>query len=176
MNPKWSRSYAGQEEILQYIEQTVDHYGLANKIEFGKKVVNATWNPNEKTWRVKVDNGEVSCNESKVVPTSRRVLKPISVVLLKNFRFINLSSDFISPPSVQVIVANVIVSAMGGLVVPNIPKFKGASEFKGESLHSARWNKNYKPTGKSVAVIGTGASAVQIIPSLAPEVSQSHVS
>ena len=65
------------------------------------------------------------------------------------------------------IITNVVISAVGGLHVPNIPKFEGQDQFKGEAFHSAQWKKGYDPTGRTVAVIGTGASAVQVIPNIA---------
>ena len=46
----------------------------------------------------------------------------------------------------------------------------GLDNFKGETFHSAQWPYNYDPTGKKVAIIGTGASAVQIVPAIAKKV------
>ena len=70
----------------------------------------------------------------------------------------------------QVVITNVVISAVGGLHVPNIPKFEGQDSFKGDAFHSAQWKKDYDPTGKTVAVIGTGASAVQVVPTIAGKV------
>ena len=47
---------------------------------------------------------------------------------------------------------------------------RGLSSFRGELFHTARWNHDYELTGKRVGVIGTGASAVQVVPSIAPQV------
>lgn len=60
-----------------------------------------------------------------------------------------------------------VISAVGQLNEPNIPEIEGASTFKGESWHTARWNDEVNLTGKRVAVIGTGASAFQVIPKIA---------
>ena len=60
MNPEWSRSYAGQEEILKYMDKMADHYGLTNKVEFSTKAVKSTWNPVSHKWHVELDTGEVS--------------------------------------------------------------------------------------------------------------------
>ncbi len=65
---------------------------------------------------------------------------------------------------------NALVSCIGGLAVPKIPDFPGRSEYQGITMHSAEWDKQWDPQGRTVAVIGTGASAVQIIPSIAPQV------
>ncbi len=68
------------------------------------------------------------------------------------------------------VTANVVVSGVGALHIPSIPEFPGAESFKGPKFHSARWQKDFDPTGKRVAIIGTGASAVQIVPSIAKQV------
>ena len=52
---------------------------------------------------------------------------------------------------------------------------KGLDQFKGTTFHSAQWNHRYDLRGKRVAVIGTGASAIQFVPQIAPEVDQLHV-
>ena len=68
------------------------------------------------------------------------------------------------------VTARVVVSGVGGLVDPVPPKIKGLDTFAGELFHTARWNHDYDLTGKRVAVIGTGASAVQVVPAIAPKV------
>ena len=75
----------------------------------------------------------------------------------------------------DVISARVLVSGIGALHVPSIPKLPGAESFEGVSFHSARWRHDYDLTGKRVAVIGTGASAIQFMPQIAPDVAQLHV-
>jgi len=65
--------------------------------------------------------------------------------------------------------ARVVVSGVGGLVDPSYPDIKGIESFGGEIFHTARWNHEYDLVGRKVAVIGTGASAVQVVPSIAPE-------
>jgi len=71
--------------------------------------------------------------------------------------------------------ARFVVSCVGGLVDPAPPDVKGIQSFTGEFFHTARWNHDYDLAGRRVAVIGTGASAVQVVPSIAREVSQLHV-
>ena len=68
------------------------------------------------------------------------------------------------------ITADVLVSGAGGLSEPKLPEIDGIESFEGEIFHSARWNHDYDLTGKRVAVIGTGASAIQIIPQIAETV------
>jgi cation diffusion facilitator CzcD-associated flavoprotein CzcO len=63
--------------------------------------------------------------------------------------------------------ASVVVSAVGQLNRPALPEIEGQDDFTGPSWHSARWNHGVDLTGKRVAVIGTGASAIQFVPEVA---------
>ncbi|MEU5879144.1 NAD(P)/FAD-dependent oxidoreductase [Spirillospora sp. NPDC047279] len=65
--------------------------------------------------------------------------------------------------------ARVLVSACGQLNRPTLPEIDGIETFTGPSFHSARWDHGLDLTGKRVAVIGTGASAVQIVPEIAKD-------
>ncbi|HLP52355.1 MAG TPA: NAD(P)/FAD-dependent oxidoreductase [Chitinophagales bacterium] len=71
--------------------------------------------------------------------------------------------------------AKVIISCSGGLSQPMYPDIKGLNDFKGQMFHSAKWDNTFKPKGKTVAVIGTGASAIQIVPTIAPDVKQLYL-
>ncbi|MDQ3953955.1 MAG: NAD(P)/FAD-dependent oxidoreductase [Actinomycetota bacterium] len=66
--------------------------------------------------------------------------------------------------------ADVLVAANGGLAEPAQPDFPGIDSFEGAVFHSANWNSSHELRGRPVAVIGTGATAVQIVPSIQPEV------
>jgi cation diffusion facilitator CzcD-associated flavoprotein CzcO len=66
------------------------------------------------------------------------------------------------------IVAEVLVSACGGLTEPLYPEVPGMSDFQGPAMHTARWDHTVDVAGKRVAVVGTGASAIQVIPAIAP--------
>jgi cation diffusion facilitator CzcD-associated flavoprotein CzcO len=67
-------------------------------------------------------------------------------------------------------VAQFLVSGVGGLHIPQVPELPGIGNFQGPTWHSARWNHDYDLRGKKVAVVGTGASAVQFVPRIAPDV------
>ena len=66
--------------------------------------------------------------------------------------------------------ADVVVSATGPLSDPKIPQIPGIDTFTGKVFHSARWDHDYDLKGKRVAMVGTGASAIQIVPAIQPEV------
>lgn len=68
-----------------------------------------------------------------------------------------------------------VVLATGALADPVIPAIAGLDRFAGVSFHSARWNHDYDLTGKRVAVIGTGPSAVQFVPAIQPDVAHMTV-
>ncbi|WP_029113493.1 NAD(P)/FAD-dependent oxidoreductase [Mycobacterium sp. URHB0044] len=72
-------------------------------------------------------------------------------------------------------VAQFLVSGAGGLHIPLIPDIEGIDEFRGAAFHSAQWNHDVDLTGKRVAVIGTGASAIQIVPAIVEDVAELHV-
>jgi cation diffusion facilitator CzcD-associated flavoprotein CzcO len=63
--------------------------------------------------------------------------------------------------------ADVVIGAFGALAEPSLPNIPGLDGFDGELFHSARWNHEIDLSGKRVAVIGTGASAIQIVPAVA---------
>jgi len=67
------------------------------------------------------------------------------------------------------------VLASGPLHVPAIPNIKGLDTFKGKVMHSAQWDHGYDLRGKRVASIGTGGSAIQYVPEIAPKVAKLHV-
>jgi cation diffusion facilitator CzcD-associated flavoprotein CzcO len=122
-NPEWSRVYADQREILDYLRRTADEEGLTPHIRFDSEVLRAQWQPAEHHWRVETTGG--------------------------------------------VHLARVLVSAAGHLSDPAYPDIPGLTDFGGALFHSARWNHDYDWTGKRVGVIGTGASAIQVVPELA---------
>ena len=66
--------------------------------------------------------------------------------------------------------AKFLILGTGALVEPLIPDLPGLSDFGGKVMHSARWDGSYDLAGKRVAVIGTGASSIQIVPAIQPRV------
>ena len=68
------------------------------------------------------------------------------------------------------ITADIFILGNGPLSEPSLPSIPGIERFEGTLFHSAQWDHNYDPTGKRVAVIGTGASAIQFVPQIQPQV------
>ena len=71
--------------------------------------------------------------------------------------------------------ARVVIAGMGPLAEPKTPPIEGLEDFEGETFHSARWNHDYDLTGKRVAAVGTGASAIQFVPEIQKDVAHLHV-
>ncbi|MGW6276658.1 flavin-containing monooxygenase [Kribbella sp. NPDC055071] len=71
--------------------------------------------------------------------------------------------------------ADILLSGMGPLAEPSYPELPGIDSFEGAVFHSARWDHDLDLSGRKVAVIGTGASAIQFVPAIQPEVEELHL-
>jgi cation diffusion facilitator CzcD-associated flavoprotein CzcO len=71
--------------------------------------------------------------------------------------------------------ARAVVLGNGALHVPSYPDIPGREEFEGKLFHSAQWDHDFDLSGKTVAVIGTGASSIQFVPEIAPKVGKMHL-
>ena len=125
----WSKLFAPQPEILEYLKGVTEKYGLRRHIRFNSRADRAHWDDTEYRWHVFTDTGEEY-------------------------------------------VAQFLISGAGALHIPRLPDIEGLSEFEGPAFHSAEWNHSVDLIGKRVAVIGTGASAIQIVPEIVKDVSE----
>ncbi len=75
----------------------------------------------------------------------------------------------------ETVEANAVITAVGQLNKPRIPQIEGVGTFEGPAFHSAEWRHDVDLAGKRVAVIGTGASAYQFVPEIAPQVASLKV-
>ncbi|WP_430333596.1 flavin-containing monooxygenase [Rhodococcus sp. ACT016] len=130
-NGGWSRLFAGQNEIREYIERTAAEHRVHERVEFGTEMLRAQWDEATRRWTLDTSNGTFT--------------------------------------------ADAVIAAAGPWNQPLIPDIPGLDGFTGEVFHSSRWNHDYDLTGKRVAVVGTGASAVQFVPEIAPHVGQLHL-
>ncbi|OBK92824.1 4-hydroxyacetophenone monooxygenase [Mycobacterium asiaticum] len=117
----WGRRYAEQPDILGYIHDTADRFGLRKLVRTGVEVTSAEFDESTATWRVTTSSGDV-------------------------------------------FEAEVLVPAVGQLSRPALPNIPGLETFTGPSFHSAQWRHDVDLAGKRVAVLGTGASAIQFVP------------
>ncbi len=72
----------------------------------------------------------------------------------------------------QEYVAQFLISGAGALHIPSVPDIEGRDEFRSPAFHSAEWDHGVDLSGKRVAVIGTGASAIQIVPEIVDDVAE----
>ena len=131
-NPEWSRMFARQDEIRDYLERCATDIGARPHLRFGATVTGAALDEDAGLWRVEVNGSEV-------------------------------------------LTARVLISCMGGLSNPSYADVPGLDSFRGPSFHSAEWDHDAELAGKRIAVIGTGASAIQFVPQIAPHAQRVHV-
>ena len=127
-NPNWSRVYAQQPEILDYLHHSAESEGVDKHMRFDSEVLDAQWIEESNEWHIH---------------TAR--------------------ADYL---------ARILVTASGHLSDPKYPNIPGIDDFEGAKFHSARWDHETPLEGKRIGVIGTGASAIQIIPEVAQTASK----
>ena len=71
--------------------------------------------------------------------------------------------------------ARAVIAGAGPLHEPNLPDVPGIDKFKGKVFHSARWDHDHDLTGRRVAAVGTGSSAIQFVPMIQPQVEQLYL-
>ncbi len=121
--PDWSRTYATQPEIQQYVREVAVSTGAVEHFRAGCDVQEATWTGRH--WRLETSQGTIE--------------------------------------------ARSIIAGTGPWHEPKIPDLPGLDQFEGEVFHSSRWDHDVDLRNRRVAVIGTGASAVQFVPEIAPD-------
>ena len=130
-NPRWSRRYAPQPEIQNYLEDVARRHEVLDRIRTQTEVTSATWEEAESRWHLETSNGPYT--------------------------------------------ADVLLTACGQLSVPKVPPLPGLDSFAGPAFHTARWQHDVDLGGRRVAVIGTGCSAIQVVPAIAPVAGQVDV-
>jgi cation diffusion facilitator CzcD-associated flavoprotein CzcO/pimeloyl-ACP methyl ester carboxylesterase len=131
-NPRWSRKYAPQSEIREYLERCTRKHGLDRHLRLRSEVTRVEWDEPSATWTVMLGDGSA-------------------------------------------VTARHVVFGIGALSRPAYPTIDGVDRFGGRVFHSAQWDHEYDLTGKRVAVVGTGASAIQIVPQIAKRASRVSV-
>jgi cation diffusion facilitator CzcD-associated flavoprotein CzcO len=120
----WSRRFAPQAEIHQYLRDVARDFDVLRHIRFGTEVLAAAFDEEKGTWRLTLAGGA----EHE---------------------------------------ADVLIAATGQLSRPSMPDVPGLDRFEGTMFHSARWDHDHDLTGERLAVLGTGASAIQFVPAIA---------
>lgn len=137
-NPSWSSNYASQPEILSYLQQVAADYGLLGS---------GSEQSAEDFSLGSVPAGTISFNTELLAarwePSTQR------------WRISTTQGTLL---------ARYLISGHGPLITPHWPDLPGLEGFNGERFHSAQWDHGVELAGKRVAVIGTGASAIQFVP------------
>jgi cation diffusion facilitator CzcD-associated flavoprotein CzcO len=128
-NPNWSRQFAPQQEIWDYLRRCATQYGILPHIRYGQNVVASRFDEASAQWTIRTEADDQ-------------------------------------------FTADLIVSGAGALCNPEYPDIVGKDTFTGESFHSAEWRHDVALQGKRVAVIGSGASAIQFVPRIVDQVSR----
>jgi cation diffusion facilitator CzcD-associated flavoprotein CzcO len=154
-NPDWSRMFAPQAEIHAYLRHCTQKYDLHRHIRFKRHVTAARYDERSGTWTVESGDAEEVAAYLKL-----RSLKPGDAFPHHDPK----------APLRQRHVVQSLVLGVGGLSTPAYPDLPGLENFTGRRFHSQDWDHAYDLTGKCVAVIGTGASAIQFVPKIQPKV------
>ncbi|SDW83966.1 flavin-containing monooxygenase [Marinobacter mobilis] len=156
-NPNWTRMYAQQQEIKAYLKHCAEKYGLSGHIRLNTHVAGARFDERRQGWTLE------TCDSPALWQYMQdKGVKPGDTLNRKDKAL----------PAFETLEAQVVVSGMGGLSTPAYPEIKGIDTFTGKSFHSQDWDHDYDFKGKRVAVIGTGASAIQFVPEVAKEAGQ----
>lgn len=130
-NPGWSRRYSPQPEILAYLRDCAERFGIVPHLRLDHAVRAAAWDEQHKRWHLTTTGGPFT--------------------------------------------AEFLIAATGPLSEPALPALPGLPSFTGTLFHSARWDHGHELRGRRVAVIGTGASAIQFVPAIQPLVGRLHL-
>jgi len=149
--PHWSRVFAPGAEIQAYLERIVAEEGLGAHLLLGTAMTGARWESG--AWHISTAGSEHNYGTSAASP---RRSGPIGG-----------SGPDLPYSCPGDIVADHLVLAAGRLTEPNIPDIEGLGTFSGPMFHSSRWDHSADLRGRRVAVVGTGATAIQLVPELA---------
>ena len=156
-NPNWSRMFAPQPEIKAYLKHCAEKYGLMPHIRLNTHVAGARYDERSQRWTLETCDGPALWQYMQ-----EKGLKPGDALNRKDKKL----------PAFEKLDAQLVVSGMGGLSTPAYPEIQGIETFTGKAFHSQDWDHDYDFAGKRVAVIGTGASAIQFVPEVAKDAAQ----
>ena len=158
-NPNWSRTYSRQPEIWAYLRDVSRRHGIDPHVRLRHHVTAARWDDTERAWRIEVrvnTHGQAGDDANGSAGAALHDAGGDQVI-------------------VRELIADLLIACAGQLDVPRLPDIEGIDSFAGTIFHSAEWNHSHSLAGERVAVIGTGASAIQFVPHIQPEVARMHV-
>jgi len=147
-NAEWTRTFAPQPEIEEYLRSVADRHDLKRLIRFSTAMTGAQWDDEQMRWSLTTATATAATAAVGTAATAAEAGR---------------------------LTADVLILATGPLSEPSLPAIEGLDTFEGTVFHSARWKHDHDLTDERVAVIGTGASAVQFVPRIQPEVGRMTV-
>ncbi|OGM49368.1 flavin-binding monooxygenase [Aspergillus bombycis] len=140
-NPSWSTLKPSGEEIATYIRATSEKFGLCPHIQLNTEVSSLIWDEQNEEWEVSIHQTPPAKEEP---------------------------AGFPAPRYKRSVRAKIVISATGKFAVPRTDSahVQGIEHFRGDVLHTARWDANVNLEDKDVIVIGAGCSAAQLVPAL----------
>jgi 4-hydroxyacetophenone monooxygenase len=165
-NPDWGFHFSPRNELQAYLQDVAQRFGLQNRIQFQTELIAATWDDGAQHWRVTLrelgpgsegstdrktaqDNGTDGDNRANETDGDNRAQRR---------------------PTERTMTCRVLVTAIGHFNRPNDITIPGTENFTGDVFHSARWPEGLDLSDKRVALVGTGATSVQIAPAIVKQV------
>jgi cation diffusion facilitator CzcD-associated flavoprotein CzcO len=130
-NPNWDRAYPMRDQILDYLRDCAERFGILPHTRLRCELLGATWVADAQHWELETSTGPLA--------------------------------------------ARVLVAAPGLLSEPFTPSLPGSDRFQGNAFHTANWDHSDDLEGRRVALVGSGATAVQVVPEIQPRVAKLHL-
>ena len=162
-NPAWSHYYARQHELLDYVAACAKEHHVLPHVRLGTEVVSATWDDERAVWRMVVRDQRGTSEVGATCATRT-----------SEVRESDGTSEVRESDGTSEVEVHAIVSAVGMLNRPAVPDIDGLESFAGPTFHSSRWDHDVDLHDRRVVVIGTGASAMQFVPAIAPDARARH--
>ena len=170
-NNNWPNYFSQRDAIQAYLKHCADKYEVREHIRFNTEVCSVVFDEATQTWTIQATNK--TTKQTTHQPTVRAAQQNTAQAshqetTKKTDHTIGQTAD--KAQSVEHIQANAVICAVGQLNRPAIPKLPGLEQYQGQVIHTAQWPDQIDLKGKKVALIGTGASAVQVGPAIAAQV------
>ncbi|MDQ2812591.1 MAG: NAD(P)/FAD-dependent oxidoreductase [Actinomycetota bacterium] len=166
LNPSWSRMFAPRQEIWDYLRMCARKYGVDEHIRYGCTVEHMDWDDDARRWNIATRQSTGTGAADSGAGTAGSAADSEAGTADSGAGTAD-SGAGTADSGAGGYRARAVVSAAGALHLPSFPDLPGTGRFGGPSFHSAQWDRSVDLDGKRIAVIGTGASAIQFIPQVA---------